>query len=118
MKVMKFGGSSVGSVNSLLNVKKIVEGCNEPVIVVVSALGGVTDLLIQMANTASVGDDIFKVNFQELQERHEQVMNGLFKTEELEEVRFIIRGLLEELSNIFKGIYLIRDLSDRSEERR
>ena len=43
MKVLKFGGTSVGSVDSILNVKKIVEACNEPVIVVVSALGGITD---------------------------------------------------------------------------
>lgn len=46
MKVMKFGGTSVGSVNSILSVKKIVESAGEPVIVVVSALGGITDQLI------------------------------------------------------------------------
>ncbi|MEG1546372.1 MAG: hypothetical protein RR371_03885, partial [Bacteroides sp.] len=46
MKVMKFGGTSVGSVNSILEVKKIVEAAQEPVIVVVSALGGITDQLI------------------------------------------------------------------------
>ena len=42
MKVMKFGGTSVGSVNSILSVKRIVESAGEPVIVVVSALGGIT----------------------------------------------------------------------------
>ena len=46
MKVLKFGGTSVGSVNSILTVKKIVEAVDEPVIVVVSALGGVTDKLL------------------------------------------------------------------------
>ena len=46
MKVMKFGGTSVGSVNSILSVKRIVEAVDEPVIVVVSALGGITDKLI------------------------------------------------------------------------
>ena len=46
MKVMKFGGTSLGSVNSILSVKSIVESANEPVIVVVSALGGITDKLI------------------------------------------------------------------------
>ena len=46
MKVMKFGGTSVGSVNSILSVKQIVEAVEEPVIVVVSALGGITDKLI------------------------------------------------------------------------
>ena len=46
MKVLKFGGSSVGTANSILSVKRIVEAVNEPVIVVVSALGGITDQLI------------------------------------------------------------------------
>ena len=46
MKVLKFGGTSVGSVESILNLKKIVESQKEPVIVVVSALGGITDKLI------------------------------------------------------------------------
>ena len=47
MKVLKFGGSSVGYVHSILSVKKIVEAVEEPVIVVVSALGGITDKLIR-----------------------------------------------------------------------
>ena len=51
MNVLKFGGSSVGSVDSILSVKKIVESRNDSVIVVVSALGGVTDMLI---NTATI----------------------------------------------------------------
>ena len=53
MKVLKFGGTSVGSANSLLNLRSIVEGQNLPTIIVVSALGGVTDLLIKTARTRS-----------------------------------------------------------------
>ena len=56
MKVLKFGGTSVGTVESLRSVKKIVEDCNEPVIVVVSALGGITDQLINTAKLAAQGD--------------------------------------------------------------
>ena len=55
MKVMKFGGTSVGSVNSILSVKRIVEAVDEPVIVVVSALGGITDKLI---NTSRMGQPV------------------------------------------------------------
>ena len=54
MKVLKFGGTSVGTIESLTNVKNIVEGLSEPAIVVVSALGGITDKLI---NTL-MGDDV------------------------------------------------------------
>ena len=50
MKVLKFGGTSVGSVNSMLSVKRIVEGIDDKVIVVVSALGGITDKLICTSN--------------------------------------------------------------------
>ena len=55
MKVMKFGGTSVGSVNSILSVKQIVEAVEEPVIVVVSALGGITDKLINTSQMAANG---------------------------------------------------------------
>lgn len=56
MKVLKFGGTSVGTVKSLTHVKRIVESEEEPVIVVVSALGGITDMLIATARMASKGD--------------------------------------------------------------
>lgn len=57
MKVLKFGGTSVGTVESLRNVKSIVESCNERVIVVVSALGGFTDQLIATARKAEAGSE-------------------------------------------------------------
>ena len=53
MKVLKFGGTSVGSVNSMLSVKKIVEAVDDQVIVVVSALGGITDKLIATSRLAA-----------------------------------------------------------------
>ena len=60
MKVLKFGGTSVGSVDSILSVKKIVEAIEEPVIVVVSALGGITDKLLKTASMATNGDVVFR----------------------------------------------------------
>lgn len=50
MKVLKFGGTSVGSVESILSLKHIVERCDSKVVVVVSALGGITDKLIATSN--------------------------------------------------------------------
>lgn len=61
MKVLKFGGTSVGSVKSLKNVKQIVESCQEPVIVVVSALGGITDKLLETAREAPPVRSIIKI---------------------------------------------------------
>ena len=60
MKVLKFGGSSVGSIESLRNVKKVIEGVKGPLVVVVSALGGVTDSLLEMARTAAAKDKSYQ----------------------------------------------------------
>ena len=64
MKVIKFGGTSVGSANSILSVKRIVEAVEEPVIVVVSALGGITDKLINTSKMAAAGDAAYENIFQ------------------------------------------------------
>ena len=66
MKVLKFGGSSVGSTSSIKNVKQIVQSQRGQVIVVVSALGGVTDQLIRTAQMASVGDKAYEEEFERI----------------------------------------------------
>ena len=78
MKVMKFGGTSVGSVNSILSVKRIVESANEPVIVVVSALGGITDKLINTSKMAAVGDSAYEGEFREIVYRHVEMIKEVF----------------------------------------
>ncbi|MDR2859701.1 MAG: hypothetical protein LBV64_04840, partial [Mediterranea sp.] len=70
MKVLKFGGTSVGSVSGILNVKKIVESAKEPVIVVISALSGITDKLIYTSNMAANGDLTYEDEFREIVQRH------------------------------------------------
>ncbi|MBO7280488.1 MAG: hypothetical protein J6V00_04915, partial [Bacteroidaceae bacterium] len=74
MKVMKFGGTSVGSVNSILNLKSIVEvaAANDKVIVVVSALGGITDKLIKTSQMAVEGNLAFNDEFQHIVTRHHE----------------------------------------------
>ena len=74
---MKFGGTSVGSVNSILSLKSIVEeaAAKERVIVVVSALGGITDKLIKTANLAVDGDMTFNEEFKEIVARHHDMID-------------------------------------------
>ena len=86
MKVLKFGGTSVGSVNSILSVKKIVEAIEEPVIVVVSALGGITDKLLKTASMATNGDVAYEREFSEIVARHLDVIQGVIpdKTKRIE----------------------------------
>lgn len=114
MKVLKFGGTSVGTVESLSHVKRIVESLDERVIVVVSALGGITDQLIATAQMASKGDSAYLENYAKIIERHNAVINGMVPAECQLDVRSITGPLLEELGNIYRGVSLIKDLSPRT----
>lgn len=116
MKVLKFGGTSVGSVNSLLNVKQIVAANQEPIIVVVSAVSGVTDLLIKATQQAATGDMGYLQTFQQIREMHEQLLANLFSDKLLDAVQFEVDRMLEELSNIFKGLSLIQDCSRKTSD--
>ncbi|WP_293670123.1 bifunctional aspartate kinase/homoserine dehydrogenase I [uncultured Parabacteroides sp.] len=117
MKVLKFGGTSVGSVNSILSVKKIVEAIEEPVIVVVSALGGITDKLLNTASMATNGDVGYEREFSEIVTRHLDVIEGVIPDKARRiEVQKQVMALLDELGNIYKGVYLINDLSAKTSD--
>ncbi len=116
MKVLKFGGTSVGSVESILSVKKIVEAQEEPVIVVVSALGGITDMLLKTATQAMEGDPIYQKTFWTIVERHEDMVNAVIPAgRERDTLMAIVKAHLEELRSIYQGVYLIRDLSPKTQ---
>ncbi|MDR1407275.1 MAG: bifunctional aspartate kinase/homoserine dehydrogenase I [Tannerella sp.] len=117
MKVLKFGGTSVGSVNSILNVKKIVESVDEPVVVIVSALGGTTDKLLETAALAAKSDGAYETVFSDITARHLEIIEGVIPDEELRATtRTDAMTLLDELSNILKGVYLINDLSEKTSD--
>ena len=115
MKVLKFGGSSVGSVNSILSVKKIVEAVKEPVIVVVSALGGITDKLIHTSQMAADGNPAYEKEYREILNRHIEMVYTVIPAGEPRSILLDqVNELLNELKDIFQGIYLIRDLSPKT----
>lgn len=120
MKVLKFGGTSVGTIESLANVRQIVADHlaaepGEPLIVVVSALGGITDRLIATARLAAAADPAYVAELDSIIERHHRVAAGTVSDPgELSTVMGRVDRLLEELSNIYRGVSLIRDLSPRS----
>ncbi len=115
MKVLKFGGTSVGTVESLCNVKKIIERESvEPLIVVVSALGGITDRLIATARMAAAGDASYLDSLDYILQRHEAVIEGLVPEERRSRLRSIVNPLFDELTNIYKGLSLLHDLSLRT----
>ncbi len=112
---MKFGGTSVGSAESILNVKKIVESCDEPVVVVVSALGGVTDQLIRAAQMAQAGDAAYLDLYHEMVGRHHRMIDTVIPDVEKQvELLKVVDALLDDLKSIYQGVYLIRDLSEKT----
>ena len=114
MKVLKFGGSSVGSKESILNVKKIVESQDDDVIVVVSALGGITDKLISTAQLAAAGDSRYEQELAAMITRHETMVYDILPAGGRRKALNGIRRLFGELTNIMKGLFLIHDLSDHT----
>ncbi len=114
MKVLKFGGSSVGSVIGIKNLKEIAQGCDKPVVVVVSALGGVTDMLISTAVTAAAGDETFREGMAGLTLRHHNIIDEVI-TDDPASLKASVDTLLDELASIYHGLFLIRDLSPKTQ---
>ena len=113
---MKFGGTSVGSATSILNLKRIVESEQQPVVVVVSALGGITDRLIKISQMAAKGDAAYSEEFQGIVARHYELISAVVSDDNVKRELFgRVDSLLHDLGNIYQGIYLINDLSPKSE---
>jgi len=115
MNVLKFGGSSVGTPAAMLQVKMIVSSRKENVIVVVSALGGVTDKLLAIATLASRGG-AYEPELNSLAKRHLDQMAEVVAPARRKAVESAVRGMLEELGNILKGVFLIKDISDKTSD--
>jgi aspartokinase/homoserine dehydrogenase 1 len=116
MKVLKFGGASVGSIKNLQQVKRIVEGVNEPVVIVVSAVENVTDMLIDTTMLAAKGNASYTEKLDTIITTHNQLIEGLMSAPLCEEVKKEVSTLHEELQNILKGVYLIKDLTAKTED--
>ena len=119
MKVMKFGGTSVGSVKSILSLKKIVEteARTQPVVVVVSALDGITDKLIATSKMAQQGDDHYREEFDAMVTRHHQMIEAII-TDDKKRIDLFnnVDTLFDQLKSIYYGVYLIHDLSKKTED--
>ena len=119
MKVLKFGGTSVGSVKSILSLKKIVEkeARQQPVIVVVSALSDITDKLLYTAQLALNGDQVWKTEFDAIVDRHHKMIDTIISDPSSRENLFnLVDSLLEQLKSIYFGVFLIHDLSEKTQD--
>jgi aspartate kinase len=117
MKVMKFGGSSVGSEESILKVKQIVESVEEPVVIVVSALNGITDQLLYTSKLAAQGDYTYEKEYNQIVSRHIDMVNSVIEDPGIR--NYVLKqvvSLLDELGNILKGVFLVGDLSQKTSD--
>ena len=119
MKVLKFGGTSVGSVSSMLCLKSIVEkeAEQQPVVVVVSALGGITDQLIATSEMALKGDDGYRTAFNNMVDRHYDIINAVI-TDDHKRTQLLenIDSLFDQLKSILFGVFLVHDLSQKTQD--
>ncbi len=114
MKVLKFGGTSVGSAENIQRVKEILMGQNEDVIVVVSALGGITDKILSAAKMAAIGTGYFQAELTEINTRHYETVDKLFDGAKRDEVKQKVQVLLEDLERIVQGVSLIGELTPKT----
>lgn len=118
MKVMKFGGASVGSASNILSVKNVIAPVKGPAVVVISAFKGVTDKLLNTSELAAAGNSQYEKEFKDIVDQHITIINELnFDGHTRAKVTSDVYVLLEELRNIFKGVFLINDLSLKTSDK-
>ena len=116
MKVLKFGGTSVGSVESIRQIEHIIGRETDECIVVVSALGGVTDQLLQAAHLALEPGEAYMEAYQGIRQRHMDMVNSLITNTTVRQMlSHELEGILDELRSILFGVHLVKDLSAKSE---
>ncbi len=119
MQVLKFGGSSVKNAANINKVIEIVKekSKTEKTIVVVSALAGITDLLLQCSNLAADADESYKEKLQEAEQRHLSTVKELLPLTQQSSLLSLVKTLCNELEDICNGIFLLGELSERTKDR-
>lgn len=111
MKVLKFGGTSVADHQNIKKSVSIINNQTDKIVVVVSALGGVTDSLVQIIQLAKVNDKKYNTLLSELKQRHFETLSNLIKTNDIEETYLFIQNSFDHLESLLEGCYLLGELS-------
>ena len=113
MQVLKFGGTSVGSAENIERVIGIVK--EKPVdagmVVVVSALGGTTDALLHCGQLAAAGDELYKEELQQIEQRHMQAAKTLIPVQQQSSLLSLVKRMCNEIEDLCNGVFLLRELS-------
>ncbi len=116
MKIYKFGGTSLGTAGRIKKVADIIAGAldEDKIVVVVSAIHRVTDLLLESATNACNGESSYRTTLDELDHLHSSIASELFSGALLDDISLAIRAELSDLNNIVQGVFLLRELSEKS----
>ena len=119
MVVLKFGGTSVANAQNMVRVRDIIEDAarKEPVVVVVSAAGGITDALILCAERAAAGDESFRESLNRVETRHLSIVQELMPLDRQSSLLSAIKKMNNELDEICNGVFLLGELSGRARDR-
>jgi bifunctional aspartokinase / homoserine dehydrogenase 1 len=119
MQVLKFGGTSVANAENINKVVEIVSATikKEPAVVVVSALGGVTDLLLGAATLAAAGDEMYREKLTVVEQRHLDAVKQLLPVAGQSQLLSLVKKACNEIEDICNGIFLLRELTARSKDR-
>jgi bifunctional aspartokinase / homoserine dehydrogenase 1 len=117
MKILKFGGTSVGSPDNINTVVSIIQNSyqpEEPLGIVVSAFGGITNQLIEAGQLAARSDEEYQQIFTKIENRHLEAIRALIKVQRQSNVIAKVKLMLNELDDLLHGIYLLKELSPRT----
>ncbi|MDB5192183.1 MAG: aspartate kinase [Segetibacter sp.] len=119
MQVLKFGGSSVANAQ---NIKKVIGIISErskrsKLVIVVSALGGMTDILLEAGRLASTGNEGYRIKLKEAETRHLETVQALIPVTQQSRVLSLVKTQCNELEDICNGIFLLKELSPATKDR-
>ena len=119
MLVLKFGGSSVGSADDITKVVDIVIESiqKEPTIVVVSAMSGVTDQLLMLAQSASQGNEAYKTIIQNIEQKHLDAVRALLPIQAQSATLSMVKQIINELESNCEGLFMLKELSNRMQDK-
>jgi aspartokinase/homoserine dehydrogenase 1 len=119
IKVLKFGGTSVGSADAIEKSISIVKSQlqSNKLIVVFSAMGGTTDKLILAGNQASIGDETYKATIQQIEQRHLDTVKQLIPVQQQSSVLSLVKKICNDIEDLCNGIFLLQELSPRTKDK-
>ena len=119
MQVLKFGGTSVANAENINKVIAIVKEAvkKDKTIVVVSALGGITDLLLAAAESAAKGDELYKEKLSTIEQRHMEAVKKLIPVAQQSQLLSLVKKGCNDIEDICNGVFLLGEITPRTKDR-